>query len=242
MDFNFYERYQELSTTELLKIVKQASQYESQAIDAANRVLAGRDISEDEWAYVDSYFAQEAAIAEKKRERANVVRAFFLAFLQPDEKNELLYVNGVIMLLIVRCLHLTYSYYRPGGIFHVCKSCVESWQALSFLTPVLFAAIIGLMVYRKRWGWLLLFGYCFAAVIQSGLDHLFTFIRYKEYYITPGIQFFVGLLLRVFCLVILSRSKVMELFGVTEDMRRTTAIVAAILAVLHAMLIHMSPA
>lgn len=242
MNFNFYEKYQELSTTELLKIVKQANQYEPQAIDAANRVLAGRDISEDEWAYVDSYFAQEAAIADRKKERANAVRDFFLTFLHPDQKNELLYVNGVIMLLIFRCLYLIYSYYRPGGLFYVCKSCVESWQGISFLTPVLLAAIIVLMFYRKKWGWLLLFGYCFAAIIQSVLDHLFTFIRYREYYITPGIQFFIGILLRVCCLVILSRSSVTELFGITDDMRKTAMIIAAILAVLHTMLMHMSPA
>jgi hypothetical protein len=238
MNFNFYEKYQQFSTTELLKIVRQTDQYESHAIAAAQQVLSEREISEDEMLYVDTFFRQEETVAEKKKERENVVRDFFLTFVRPNAGNDLLYVNGVVMLMAFQCLYLAYIYYRPGGLFYNCKRCFDTWQALSFFTPVLLAVTVCLMLYRNRWGWVLLFGYCVAALVNAGLDEIFGFIKYKQDYTLPGMGFLIKAMAHVLFIVILSRPKVKVLFGITENVKKTTAIIAVMLGALLMMLIY----
>ncbi|MCF6405672.1 efflux RND transporter permease subunit [Chitinophaga filiformis] len=238
MNFNFYEKYKEFSTTELLKIVRQADQYEPEATAAAQQVLSEREISEDEMLYVDSFFKQERVIHEKRIERENAVRDFFLTFVRPNGGNDLLYANGVVMLIAFQCVYLSYVYYRPGGLFYNCKMCFDTWRALSFLTPVLLAVTVCLMLYRNKWGWMLLFGYCLATFVNAGLDQIFSFIKYKEDYSFPGGRFLIVNLAYILFVVIVSRPKVKVLFGITENMKKTTAIIAVALAALQVMLIY----
>jgi hypothetical protein len=47
MDFDFYEIYKEFSTTDLLKIVHRPDGYRPEAVNAANRRLAEREIAPD---------------------------------------------------------------------------------------------------------------------------------------------------------------------------------------------------
>ena len=83
MDFDFYELYKDFSTTELLKIVQRPAGFQPEAVEAANRRLAERDIASEDRAAVQAFYEESDREARLKAEKVDHLKEQAADLLQP---------------------------------------------------------------------------------------------------------------------------------------------------------------
>lgn len=170
--FDFYKTFAAYSTNDLLKIVAQPSLYQPEAVDAAERLLRERDISDDQ---------QSAALAEVAVTQANevkpdvVTKAFTAAgaairyLFTPSARFDMRRWNywlciGLVLFNVFSIANdIRYLVFVAG-----CDTCSVSPVELISVSSVLYLPVmITLLLLRNRWGWIMLLAYCCFQIIGS---------------------------------------------------------------------------
>src|SRR5258706_9951666 len=83
MNFDFYDKYQQYSTVELLKIVKKAADYQPEAVDAARNILAQRPITQHELGEADHLVKKEEKEAKAFSNKIDSYKEKAADFFEP---------------------------------------------------------------------------------------------------------------------------------------------------------------
>ena len=163
MDFN--KKFQTYSTTELLKIIENAADYQPQAVEAAKTILAHRQLSgaelETAKSELETERQQKANAQQQKRETENRVKNTSKALFQqinPMQKGlptSERVIRGVsIFLGVLFLVHLHRQFNLLRLVFT--GSFVDWIDVVLYLSPFLIILAVAVLFFmRKKVGWLL---------------------------------------------------------------------------------------
>jgi len=83
MHFNFHENFRQLANADLLKIVRQADEYQPAAVQAATDILQERKVPESDIVEVDNFFTGKLAAEQKKIGQRQVLKEQVVDFIEP---------------------------------------------------------------------------------------------------------------------------------------------------------------
>lgn len=165
MSFDFYQLYKDYTNIELLKIVRRPTEYQSAAVAVATRVLSERQVTEDEIQFVDQYLENLHNSTKTKDDRINALKHratdFFEPVLYPSEKLEPRKWLNILLFIIA----IQYAW----SLVDTIKQLISflryndfSFFDIIFFLPLLhllyIPLIFFLLIKRRRWGWILVFG------------------------------------------------------------------------------------
>ncbi|HJT75333.1 MAG TPA: hypothetical protein VJ720_14960, partial [Chitinophaga sp.] len=154
---DLYNKYQSYSNTELLLIVRQPEKHGAADLVVVKDILTGRSISEDDQVAADKY------ILDHQRNSVQPKPVLDFSFYEADPElekqgrrdlNVILCLMGLVLAGILCGVVATLWNTRD------CQSCMERGLLRYSFSLVITLALGLLMYYRKRWGWILTFGYC----------------------------------------------------------------------------------
>jgi hypothetical protein len=235
MEFDFYDQYKGLSTTELLKILKQPENYLPEAVEAATKILQERQVSEDDLQQVDEYFEGIAVKAQQKTEKVQAYKEKVADFLEPvlQPQVDIKPQKWIRIFLLVLAIQYLWTLVVTGRqiIVAFTRHWVDITTYLQLITLVYIPVIFYLLFRRKRWGWILLFA-----------DNLFSFIatlgqtpelfgQHSFIRIDPSAIFWT-LFIRGAFIFFLWKPVMAEYFGVLLPVKKKTVIITIILTLL----------
>ena len=74
MNFDFYQQYKNYSNIELLKIVKQPTDYQPAAVAVATQILNERQVTAEEIQFVEQYFQNLNSLANAKKKKIDTLK------------------------------------------------------------------------------------------------------------------------------------------------------------------------
>lgn len=237
MNFDFYEEFQYFSNTELLKIIRQPEQYDPQAVIAANKVIAERDVTEEEKDVVDDHINQQVAKHEKKQLANKQLQIFFQSFVQPDPGSYEVYLNGMLLLLVISSFYQLFLIYGPGGTIYLCTDCSDRVLIMGFVLPAGMLLIAYLLFSRQRWGWLLSFGWFITVVAFYVICYILNATSFMRFFV-PWLEFVIGTTLYSGAIYVLNKPQMKEAFGITSAMILKTAIAGLVIAIVCVVLVN----
>lgn len=229
MEFNFYDRYQDYSNIELLKIIKQPAAYQTAAVEAAQEILKSREVNSEEIQMVEQYFEDIESAEKDKIERKNIqkekVTDFFEPVIYPSETVEPnKWVNILLFLIGIQYVWVIYNsikrlYYYYQGEYYLGYSLGMEIINLLYI-PFLFF----LLFKRHRWGWILLFtGQLFAFI--SGISDSYFFFQFQEYYQWDIVSFLLPIVINIAFVFFLWREPIASHFGISKETKKKTALI-----------------
>ena len=235
MDFDFYQYYQSLGTVELLKVLDNTDDYQPGAIEAVRKILTEREITENDR---NEASAQRQQVLEKERKKQEAIDAYkekAADFLQPLIKpgpgvTAEKWLNILLLFIALRYLWSFYHTIRSQiYFFRNCINCsldILQWFQIANLiyVPVVFY----LLLKRKRWGWILLFGDQVISFIL-GIGNLYIFFKHFAAF-SNGSEFLPMIIEAVF-IFFLWRKPIAILFGVSENAKKDTLILSCMIAI-----------
>lgn len=81
MNFNFYDKYKDYSNIELLKIIRNPTDYQAAAVEVATNLLTERQVLQEDVERTDKYFQELEDKAKAKADRANSYKDKAVDFL-----------------------------------------------------------------------------------------------------------------------------------------------------------------
>lgn len=240
MDFNFSEKYESFSNTELLKIVREAHLYQPAAISAANEILAGREILDEEIAFVDQHFDKIKAAEERipRLKQQYPILVPLLRLLTPGVPKTLQdWLNGIIILAGIKLLWQLYNeimiIYSSIRFGFFPSSTNQVWMLGSI--GYLFTTIL-LMYKKERWGWLLMFGECIYIIAGELTSNVIVYWEYTEHYsfsIITVLLFFI----RAAIVLFLWKPEVTSVFNIADKTKKRTVVIMGIAGFLSVVMI-----
>jgi len=237
MNFNFYEQYKNYPTVELLKIVQQPAGYQSEAIEAANRLLSERNISDIEFAEAKAYHEGVIAAEHRREDTKRLYKDKALDILEPVIKPSpelnpekwlgifLLAVTIQYLYYSVKCLILIVGFIRIGWSLFDLNLFIK-------VLEVVYTPILLLLLYRRRkLGWILLFINS-VLIVLFGLAEAPLFFRYQEIHHGNTAVFLFPIFLNVAFANFLFRQNIADLFNVLKLTKRKTLMYTLVLGVL----------
>lgn len=227
----FQERYRNYTNTELLKIVLRPYEYQPEAVAAAQEILTGRKVRDEERSEVEAFYQQRDAVSTAKRERVEkwegMVRDFFDPIQNPKETLDLRrWVN--IMIFVVTLLYLKSNFRRARSYVSWWNDLMRSfdpWMITGIFGMAYDLAMLVLLFRKSRWGWMLLFADLFVSFLYR-VAGIYTFIAFYDPHFSRPAQFIISLLVNVGLLIFLARKPVMDQFGINKKQAQRTALVA----------------
>ncbi|MBO9203508.1 MULTISPECIES: hypothetical protein [Niastella] len=230
MDFDFSQQYKDYSNVDLLKIVRQAENYQATAVAAAQDILRDRKISDEEMSAVDQYL-QDLDNAEKdKKEKMdalkNKVTDFLEPVIHPSEKVEPgKWVNILLLVIAVQYVWMLYKTVWALIRFFQCRLCTFDVSVIFLLLTLMYIPFIFFLLFKKRrWGWILLFADNVFALI-SGLGQSYIFFKYQSIHNGNTISFLLPLLIRAAFVAFLWRDPIASHFGAMQETKKNTAFI-----------------
>jgi hypothetical protein len=160
MEFNFYDRYKDYSATQLLDMLKNPQNYQPAAVEAVNRIITERGITEEDLQQVDvMQETQEEIVPDGKQD------------LLPEHWEETKPPKWVTIVLIVVALEFAWSFFTTFyGFYKVFSAGFFRIQYLAYFLSLTYIPITSyLLLKRNFWGWILLFtGSLFSLVTYIG--------------------------------------------------------------------------
>jgi hypothetical protein len=224
--FDFYRTFAAYSTTDLLKIIAQPSLYQPEAVQAAERLLAERKVSDDERAQA----AEQIRMIEERKQKPDVVtkvgtttaRTVWYLFT-PSTRFDMRKWNYWLCIgLVVYNVFAWVNGIRFLVFTLRCDTChLTPVNFITVVTLVYLPVMITLLLFQKRWGWILLLAYCCGEIIGS-LSLVGLYGKYgHERWLTVLMQTFVFALLLQF----LARPRVVVFFkGTYPVLKKTIAV------------------
>jgi hypothetical protein len=237
MDFNFYDQFKDHSTIELLKIVRNPSGYQPEAIEAVTKVLSERNITGADMEEVDAYFNEQKNKVERKAEKINAFKEKAADLLEPitNPGPEIKPVKWLNILLLVMGLQYLWTFFKTMKMFVGilgCRGCTVDITVIWLLLLLLYPPVIFyLLLKKKRWGWILLFAENLVSFIIS-IRQSFTFFKYQHYHLGDTGTFLVSMLIKAGFCYFLWRKEIATFFGISATDKKNTTLVAVIIAAL----------
>jgi hypothetical protein len=237
MNFNFHDKYKEYSNIELLKIVRQPNEYQTDAVDAATSILKEREISETDIQQVDAYFNEIEANAKLKSAKINSYKGKAANFLQPiikpgAEVTPSKWLNILLLFVGLEYLWILYNSINKFVSFNRCYNCTFDITMALTVVNLIYVPVIFFLLYKKtRWGWILLFADNLFTFIAR-LSDSYIFFEYQEFHIGDISTFLFSILIKAAFVFFLWRVSISGFFGVTHKAKKDTAIVTTVIAIL----------
>jgi hypothetical protein len=230
MAFDFYDEYKDYPNLELLKIIRNPSDYQPLAVAAASQILDERQVPVEEISALDKSLHELSETERFKREKFARMTAktadLFPPIAQPHKEVEpTKWVN--LFLLVVAT---QYAWMLFGMIKHVIRllsrQSFDWFDYINFL-PVLYVPFIFFLIFkRRRWGWILLFADNLAAIILM-LSESYIFFKYQHIHHSSIVSFITPIMIRSALTFFLWRNAITEHFGVSSTIKKRTALVVA---------------
>jgi len=179
MHINFHETYQSLPTSELLNIVKQANDYQPDAVLAAIALLKERTITDADHREADQILADKNnnRMDEKKYLQAASTKIADLLepIVNPETNvNARKWINLVIVALGIYSawviIHLVMRWRRLSELNHT-----DYFSAFAIFQPLFLVVTIAGLYLRKKWGWRLLMIFFVLQTISSAMGIYLSF-------------------------------------------------------------------
>jgi hypothetical protein len=250
MMFSFQEQYKDYTNTDLLKIVRQPHEYQAAAVDAATQILNTRSVTAADLEEVDRYFHEIATSTNRKMEKINSYKEMAADFLEPvvnpaikvkPQKilNYLLLFIGLqyiwtLYINVRNCIQFiqyvinckAYGFDNTTGkvTYWSCFSAYFNSSALLQICTVIYIPIVFiLLLKRQRWGWILLFADNLLRLgSMIGLSYIL--FKYQQYYRVDVLMVLFKILVKSMFVFFLWRNYFSDLFGVTKEVKKKTAI------------------
>lgn len=227
---DFFSKFQDAPSKDLLKMTVNPSHYQKEAVEAAARILAQREVTAEDLVLANEEIEAQQNWLNREADTVNKLKnktGNFLTYLLTPT-NDLDIKRWVYIVCIVTGIqYLTRIYDAVNFTFYMfqCDSCrfgfPESLYIIDVLLPVF---IIVLLLKRNKWGWRLLV-FSASLVITSKLQMVIVGWRYFSgslVHIAPTLIVNGGMLWFTY------KKAVMEYFGESRT-HYAAAIVAAII-------------
>lgn len=227
MTIDFYAEYKNYSNAELLRIVRQRDEYQSQAVEAATKVLERRQVSEEEIKSVDDALQDLAFAKQYESERFGRLKAktaeLFSPVFQPHENIEpSKWLNFLLLVIGIEYVWMLFG--ASKGLIRIFSHRHIWWGQFIDLVPVVYIPIIFYLLFkRRRWGWILLFADNLGTLIFL-LSELPIVIKYVAPNHGEIVPYFSWIPLRGAFAVFLWRDMIAGLFGVDATTKKRTII------------------
>lgn len=255
MQVYFYQQYQNLSNTELLKIVQRPEYYQPEAAYAANRVLAERDVSNEEVEAVQHYFdaederkKTEQARIEKCKSKLNKMLDPFVyqeATVQAGKRLQVFIIAIGAQLLfmfynsckhIVQYVHLirnceTYGYSFESGYnadIWTCASAYLFYIAFDLPNFVYIPTVVYLLYKRRSFGWVLLFAVNLLGLFSVAGD-VFIYFQMPQVGKAMPITLLSFFAIRALYVAFLWNENTAALFTVSQKQKQYTALACGLI-------------
>ena len=236
MDFDFLQEFNHFTNLELLKIIKKPANYQPAAVIAAQQVLSTRNISQQELEEIENYLISVELEERRRKEKILAYKSkiadVFEPILIPDE--EIKPSKWLKVLLIVLAIQYVRDlYYILPWLFRLLSDGGHYFEII-FLTNcgvvAYFPLIFILLLRRKRWGWILLFGETIVATVLI----IGQMIPYLYYFDIPEWVKWDSLLwsitVRTAFLIFLLKKDITQYFHVDRLTIQRTFMIAVLLA------------
>lgn len=248
MSFNFFEQYQNYSNVQLLEITLQPEAYQQQAVEAADRILKGRQVSATEMAGAEASLRSREEQKQAQKEKADVfktkARDIVEAVLQPAADVEPhKWLN--IFLIAVGAQYLISLYFTLGDFFSFMRSQGYVKDPLAFViypAQILYMPVVFyLLLKRNRRGWVLL---VIASVLTTltAFTGLFMASKYQSMHSGQVAFYIFRALLNGGLLVFLLKKEVAVYFGISAGLKKRTITligVGIMLIIINAAYVHL---
>lgn len=237
MPFDFSTTYKDYSNVSLLLITLQPEKYQSEALNAATKILESRIVTETQ--YAEAKMILQSEIQEKQQilNNQNVWKEKALDFFQPILKPTSAFIPEKWLRLFVLIIILQYIYssiFMCIGLINIinCENCELGFGLLYRLPSLLFIPfVIYLLWKRKKWGWILLFSNSFFITL-SVIPDTIAFVAYARSSSDYNFTFLVWRLFLYFGLsFLLWKENITLLFNVNSRAKQQTALAVLLLFV-----------
>jgi hypothetical protein len=237
MNFNFHDQYKDYSNIELLKIVRQPTKYQTDAVEAATSILNEREVSETDIQQVDTYFNEIEAKAKLKNDKINSYKEKAADFLQPiikpgPEVKPAKWLNILLLFIGLEYAWTFYNSIKRFVYFSRCDGCTFDITMVLPIVNLIYIPVIFFLLYKKkRWGWILLFADNLFTLI-SRLFQSYIFFKFQAYHNGDTTTFIFFILVKAAFVFFLWRLPISDFFGVTDNAKKDTAIITTVIAIL----------
>lgn len=234
MNFNFYDQYKGYSNVELLRIISRTDEYQPEAVEAASLVLKDRNVTEEDMAEAEQFFADEREKAEKLAAFKDNVKDFLQPIVQPEEGiKPARWLNIVLLLVVVDFLWVLYRAVNDMISRGKCADCqFDPVSLLLSMSGIVYLPVIFyLLLKRRRWGWILLFADNGVSLLLR-LSQVHIFFKYQDMHGGDTTAFLLPVLVRLGFMVFLWRNEISGYFGISMKTKQHVLIFLAVVAVL----------
>jgi len=232
MSFDFYHEYKTYSNIDLLKIVKRPKDYQTEALSAARAILIERDVTREEIHEVEEYYKNMEFPAKVKKEKIEAINSqvkdFFEPVLQPSEKVDTAkWINLLLLAIAIEYIFIVMSAWKQLKWYGRFDVDIEYLMLTLVIFPLVYIPIeFYLILKRKQWGWIMLFGENMFALITRIVLSI-TYVHYQNLRGGFDTSFFLPVVIRAIFLIFLWRQSVCDHFTISNRIRNRTAIISA---------------
>lgn len=242
---NFHKYYKRLSNSEILKILNNKKDYHEGAVEAAEKELLSRNLTETEIDEANKFLKDEDAqkeirMEQQKRTTAKLKETLtpLIDTLTPDysgkvsvEKN----IRFIIIILIVLFIY-QFTLYFNLYIAYLKDILAFPFESLSFLLmQLLIPVAIYLFWKRKKAGWILLIFY----FILSSVFSIWSLIFYYGYNLSPLSYFLnssstalvIQTLFSIAMIYTICKENLREAFSINEAKMKRTINISVIIGI-----------
>lgn len=228
MNFDFYQEYKEYSNIDLLKILKQPTDFQPAAVAVARQILTERVVTNEEMQFVDEYFKDNHYTAKLKGENAELLNSKVADFLEPvlhpSEKVEPdKWVNILLLAIGIQYAWTLINAVKKLVIVFECKYCHFDFGFTGQVLTLIYVPFIFFLLFkRRRWGWILLFADNLFSLILM-LSESYPFFKYQNIHRGDTTSFLLPILIKGTFIFFLWREPITDHFRVTYEEKRKTA-------------------
>ena len=233
MNFDFYQLYKDYSNTELLRIVKQPTEYQPAAVVVATQILNERQVTVEEMLLVDQQLHDIDAGAKAKKEKIDALKDqatdILEPFLHPGENVEpSKWINILLLVIAIQYAWGLFGTVRRLFRFLQCNYCKLDISFSAELLTLLYVPLVFFLVFkRRRWGWILLFADNLFALIAT-LSESYIFFKYQRIYNSDITSFVLPILIKAAFAFFLWRDPIAYHFGISHETKKKTAIITTV--------------
>ena len=185
MNLNFIEEFKDYSNLELLKIIKNPANYQPAALIAAQQILSTRIISQQELEEIENHLISIELEEQRSKEKILAYKSKIADALEPilipgEESKPSKWLKWMLIVLVIQYARILY--YTLPWIFRTLSyggHYLEIVFLINCATLVYFPLIFILLLKRKKWGWILLFGDNIIASVLI-IAQVITYLYYIE--------------------------------------------------------------
>jgi hypothetical protein len=215
MKKDFLKNFENFSNIELLKMLIKPENYEVEAINAANKILSERSVTESEKQEVELHFHNLKAQETKKNEKTKTYKNTIFELFQPiishgEDSTPSKWLNSFLVLIVIQ--FIWYLIEAITSFFTINDSFTNIFNSLILLYIMI---VFYLLLKKNKWGWILLFAEKLFTVLIS-LFFLVIFMG-ESYFSEFNLKEFIWpLIIGLFFLVFLWRQEIVAFFNITD--------------------------